>query len=93
MKPKLAVEKRRLVFVEWEDACGPSSGAWEFVRDLTEHAQYRCWSVGWITLESKTHISVSPHFGNIHSPDGEQMLGVMHIPRAMIRKMRTLRVL
>ncbi len=90
--PARPVARRRLVFIEWQDAAGPADGAWEHVRDMVAHHGYLCWSVGWVMDDGKTHVTIAPHCGNIDTADDEQVNGVMHIPKAMIRRMRTLRL-
>lgn len=82
--------KRKLVHIEWVDASGPTKARWEFVADYDYSGEYRCWSVGWIVAETRTHYHVVPHLGNIDVAETEQMLGRITIPRHAVRRMKTL---
>jgi hypothetical protein len=86
----LPQEKRRLVFVEWEDASGPSVAGWKHVQAMDFTPGYICWSVGWTIAEDRTHLHLAAHFGNVQSEDDEQLSGMMSIPKRMIRRKITL---
>ncbi len=94
MIPKgLAISKRRLVLVEWTDAAASTEATWHRVDSvIRDDTPFTCFSVGWIMSENTTHITVAPHFGNVHEKDGEQVTGFMHIPKPMIRRMRRLKL-
>lgn len=94
MIPKgLAISKRRLVLVEWIDAAGDTESLWQNVQEaVKDDSSYTCYSVGWILRETDSHLTLAPHFGNVDDEDAEQMQGVLHIPKPMIRKQRTLKI-
>ena len=78
-------KRRKLAFIEWQDASGPATARWDHV-DEWEHDSYMCYSVGWILAKGADYISLVPHFGHVNEPSNEQMTGMMQIPRKMVKR-------
>lgn len=82
---------RKLVLIEWRDACAPTTMRWVHFTDLAEQAtEYTCLSAGWIVGETRTHLTLAPHRGHVEEPLDEQYAGFFHIPKPMIQRIMPL---
>ncbi len=85
--------RRKLVHVEWADASGSTSTTWKDVWGHDFEGTYRCWTVGWLVAESRTHVHIVSSFGNIDEADNEQFSSTFAIPKGMILRMLRLKQL
>lgn len=77
----------KLVQVEWVDSRQPTSH-WERLDDLSHLAPCACMTVGYLVVESDTHVVIAHSIGD----DGEnpQGTGLTAIPSECIKKMTEL---
>lgn len=79
------------VLVEWVDSHVATSG-WQPL-DEFEPVLPTVRSVGWITHQDESHLTVAPHVISAHQPSvPAQVCGVMVIPRAAIKRIVYLEV-
>lgn len=79
----VTVSEFDLVLIEWKDPTSHKGGGWS--REPKSDGAYTVWTVGWITQETKTEIT-------IHSSVGENLFGHDTVlPRGCIVSKKILR--
>lgn len=82
-----------LLVVEWEDASSSTDTGWRDVVALAgaERRGYVCWTTGFLLRESATHLTLVQSLGLVdESPEDLKVAALFTIPKAMIRRRRTL---
>lgn len=79
----------RLVFVEWMDS--HTIHEWAPLDAEPMGEPLACQSVGWLVRQDERVYVIAPHISQPDHPSGPQMgCGVMVIPTAVVKTMRTL---
>lgn len=81
-----------LVYIEWEDACGPQ-GIWVDIEDMKPDQPINK-SVGWLVAEDERWVIVVPHLAS--GPNNPEVAytgqGEMTIPKSAILKKKILNI-
>jgi hypothetical protein len=75
------------VLVEWKDSCHHS--AWRNIEDVKDLHISRCVTVGLLAKENEDEITV---IQSMDTPERDQVDSCMTIPRAVITRIRDLRM-
>jgi len=84
----------KLVYVEWEDSLGCSSG-WSHLDETAAPSEVEplmARSVGFLYRESGSSLTLVPHLVEEMKQTGMQGMGVVTIPKSAIRKRRGLNI-
>jgi len=76
--------KRKIVKIEWEDACSHNEDWWP--EDKISNEGITTESIGFIVKENKTHITIANSFNDV-----ELYNGILTIPKKYIKKKRIIK--
>jgi len=83
--------KPLVCYVEWHDAMHIGSGTYDR-KEINPDARFVVHTSGWLIAKSRKSIVIAQDFSDEGTDGVRRYRDIDHIPRAMVRKMRTWRV-